>query len=70
MCHEGGYSPHTVPFYCLAVLETLSGLQTEVEDPFLPAMLKMSYQELQIHQDKVISNAELLVDKLRDTMQR
>jgi hypothetical protein len=36
MLHEGGYSLHTVPFYALAVLECLSGLSTDVVDPFLP----------------------------------
>jgi acetoin utilization deacetylase AcuC-like enzyme len=32
--HEGGYSRWTVPFYGLAVLEELSEIPTEVEDPF------------------------------------
>ena len=32
--HEGGYAESTVPFCGLAVVETLSGARTEVEDPF------------------------------------
>ena len=32
--HEGGYAESTVPFCGLAVVETLSGVRTEVEDPF------------------------------------
>ena len=35
MTHEGGYSPHSVPFHCLAVLEELSRVQTDVVDPYL-----------------------------------
>ncbi|GAA4086059.1 class II histone deacetylase [Nocardioides kongjuensis] len=32
--HEGGYSRWTVPYYGLAVLEELSGIATEVVDPY------------------------------------
>jgi acetoin utilization deacetylase AcuC-like enzyme len=64
MCHEGGYSPHSVPFYCLAVIEALSGHKTTVEDPFLAPMLAMSYHNLQSHQDAAISRAEVLVERL------
>ncbi|MEW6637115.1 MAG: class II histone deacetylase, partial [Actinomycetota bacterium] len=32
--HEGGYAEATVPFCGLAVVETLSGARTPVEDPF------------------------------------
>ena len=34
--HEGGYSEAVVPFCGLAIVETLSGVKTAVEDPFLP----------------------------------
>ena len=37
--HEGGYSPFAVPFCGLAVVEELTGVRTEVEDPFLPIVL-------------------------------
>ena len=33
--HEGGYSEGYVPFCGLAVIETLAGHRTPVEDPFL-----------------------------------
>jgi acetoin utilization deacetylase AcuC-like enzyme len=32
--HEGGYSRWTVPFYGLAVMEELSGIRTDVVDPY------------------------------------
>jgi acetoin utilization deacetylase AcuC-like enzyme len=34
--HEGGYSEAAVPFCGLAIVETLAGVNTPVEDPFLP----------------------------------
>ncbi len=33
MVHEGGYAELYVPFCGLAVMETLSGIRTEVQDP-------------------------------------
>src|SRR6201999_384696 len=33
--HEGGYSEAYVPFCALAVVETLTGIRTAVDDPFL-----------------------------------
>lgn len=33
--HEGGYSEHYVPFCALALLEGLSGINTQVVDPFI-----------------------------------
>ena len=47
--HEGGYAPAYAPFCALAVLEELSGVRTEVEDPFLPIFAGYGYQELQPH---------------------
>ncbi|HWU31759.1 MAG TPA: hypothetical protein VN108_02730, partial [Marmoricola sp.] len=32
--HEGGYAESEVPFCGLAIVETLSGIRTEVVDPF------------------------------------
>jgi acetoin utilization deacetylase AcuC-like enzyme len=34
--HEGGYSEAVVPFCGLAIIESLAGIKTPVEDPFLP----------------------------------
>jgi acetoin utilization deacetylase AcuC-like enzyme len=57
VCHEGGYAPAYVPFCTLAVLEELSGIRTEVVDPFLPIFEGYGGQELQPHQDAVVSAA-------------
>ncbi|OMQ22444.1 hypothetical protein BMI79_13130 [Serratia oryzae] len=35
MVHEGGYAEAYVPFCGLAVMEELSGIRTEVQDPLL-----------------------------------
>jgi len=64
MCHEGGYSAPTVPFFAHAVLETLSGISTEIQDPFEKILAGMGQQELQPHQDAVIRQAEQLLSNL------
>ena len=64
MCHEGGYNGSTVPFFGLAVMETLSGISTGVEDPFDPLLSGLGGQSLQPHQDALISDAEKLIDRL------
>jgi acetoin utilization deacetylase AcuC-like enzyme len=62
LSHEGGYSPHHVPYCGLAVMEALSGIRTEVADPWLPSMQRWGQQALQPHQEAVINRvAELLV---------
>lgn len=57
--HEGGYHAPTVPFHALAVIETLSGRRTPVEDPFLPIHEGLGQQALQPHQaallDRVVA---------------
>lgn len=58
MCHEGGYSPGYVPFCGLAVVEELSGVRSEVEDPFLADVRRWSYQDLWSHQETAIAAAE------------
>lgn len=55
MSHEGGYSPFYVPFCGLAVVETLSGVRTGVEDPYLPFWQDLPGQKLQ-------QNQKILVD--------
>ncbi|HLF29695.1 MAG TPA: hypothetical protein VI566_01555, partial [Xanthomonadales bacterium] len=64
MCHEGGYNASTVPFFALAVIETLAGEQTGVEDPFLGLMAGLGGQELQPHQDEAIRRAESMLANL------
>jgi acetoin utilization deacetylase AcuC-like enzyme len=61
MSHEGGYSASTVPFMGLAVLETLSGVRTDVVDPFVEVIGGMAYQGLQSHQEAAIEASAALV---------
>lgn len=63
--HEGGYSAPTVPYFGLAVLEELSGIKTKIDDPFQPILAGLGGQELQPHQDAVISEVATLLDGLR-----
>ena len=48
--HEGGYCPTYVPFCTHAIIEELSGIATDVGDPFIYAMAGTSYKELMPHQ--------------------
>jgi acetoin utilization deacetylase AcuC-like enzyme len=64
MCHEGGYNDATVPFYGLAVMETLSGIKTNTDDPFMPVFEILGGQKLQPHQDILIKKAEKLLDNI------
>ncbi|SMD07808.1 Acetoin utilization deacetylase AcuC [Pseudomonas sp. URIL14HWK12:I5] len=50
MCHEGGYEQNTVPYMGLAVIETLSGRLTGLEDPNLQDMKGLFGQEVQSYQ--------------------
>ena len=65
MCHEGGYSRATIPFYGLAVIEQLSGISTEIVDPFLEMAKAFGGQELQPHQAQVIDAARELIGKIK-----
>lgn len=57
LCHEGGYSRATVPFYGLAVMEALSETSTAVVDPFLDMVKGFACQELMPHQAAIIEQA-------------
>jgi len=48
--HEGGYSEEYVPFCSHAIVEELSGIKTDVEDPFIYAMAGTGYNQLLPHQ--------------------
>ena len=62
MTHEGGYSPHSVPFHCLAVIEQLSGIKSGVEDPYLPPWaLDIEQQPLLGHQEAVLEQIEKII---------
>lgn len=52
--HEGGYSAVHVPFCGLAVLEELSGIMTDVVDPFGPSFDDSPAHELLPHQKAVV----------------
>ena len=64
MTHEGGYSASYVPYCGLAVMETLSGVATGVEDPFLSELSAYRGQELLPHQAAEISAAAELVQSI------
>jgi len=64
MTHEGGYSRAYAPFCGLAVLEALSGIRTDVVDPFNEYIASFGGQELQSHQEAVIQQARGLLDRL------
>ncbi len=64
MSHEGGYNTWTVPFFGLAVMETLSGIRTVTGDPFLEMAAALGGQELQPHQSEAITLAESLLNGL------
>jgi len=49
----------------LAVLEELSGIKTDIDDPLLEVFEQIGGQDLQPHQDAVILQAEPLLDTLR-----
>ncbi len=52
--HEGGYSTAYVPFCSHAIVEQLSGVKTDVEDPFIHAFSGVPYEELTTSQKERI----------------
>jgi acetoin utilization deacetylase AcuC-like enzyme len=64
MCHEGGYDAAYVPFCGLAVLEELSGIRTDCEDPFLGVLQRGPGEVLQPHQEAAVERAEALVERV------
>jgi len=56
MTHEGGYSPFYVPYCGLAVLETMSGHKTAIDDPVTPGWDELPGQECSDHQRAVIES--------------
>lgn len=57
MTHEGGYSPSYVPYCGLAVLETLSGVRTPVEDGLASLWDNLDDQQLRPWQGDAIERA-------------
>ncbi|MES1944698.1 histone deacetylase superfamily protein [Salinisphaera sp. PC39] len=64
LCHEGGYSAPSVPYLGLAVMETLTGESTDIEDPFHEFMSGLGQQELQPHQSAAVDAAVALVERV------
>ena len=62
--HEGGYSPVHVPYCGLAVLEALSGIRTEVSDPFELSVGNSPTKPLTQWQDAEIEQAAELARRL------
>ncbi len=64
--HEGGYSEELVPFCALAIVEALSGIDTECRDTVLQLFPEgFAYQDLQPHQEAAIARAAALVERIR-----
>jgi hypothetical protein len=61
MTHEGGYSAATVPFFAHKVIETMTGKDLGVVDPFQNIIGRLGQQDLQPHQDNLIKEAEKLL---------
>ncbi|MCL1948344.1 MAG: class II histone deacetylase [Turicibacter sp.] len=56
--HEGGYCPTYVPFCTHAIIEAISGVQTDVEDPFIYAMAGTNYQQIMPHQKEQVDKVK------------
>ena len=61
MTHEGGYSATYVPYCGLAVLETMSGIKTHIDDELGAGYDALPDQALQPHQKAVIDRVRALV---------
>ena len=59
--HEGGYSESYVPFCSHAIIEELSGITTDVLDPFVYAMAGTTYNELLEHQRVRVDEVRRLI---------
>ncbi len=64
LAHEGGYSQAVVPFCGLAIVETLSGIRTEVEDPFVALIVPQTGETVLPHQAEAIERATALVERV------
>ena len=57
--HEGGYSAEYVPFCTHAIIEAISGIETDVDDPFIYALAGTGY-------DKMMDHQKMRVDEIRE----
>ncbi|KGA98648.1 histone deacetylase [Alkalihalobacillus alcalophilus ATCC 27647 = CGMCC 1.3604] len=58
LCHEGGYSGAYVPFCSLAIVESISGISTNIEDPFAPAFPGLPTNELLTSQKEAVDHVK------------
>jgi len=61
MTHEGGYSASYVPYCGLAVIETLLGKYSGIEDQWSDSIEAYAGQNLTPHQSAIIDEAAKLV---------
>ena len=64
MTHEGGYSAAYVPYCGLAVIEEMTGIKSQIEDPFIEYIPGYGEQSLQAHQQQAINAAAKNVSKI------
>ncbi|MFF5400627.1 class II histone deacetylase [Peribacillus butanolivorans] len=62
-CHEGGYSSAYVPFCSHAIVEEMSGVSTEVEDPFAHSMQELPTDELFYIQKEYVEKVKEIQSK-------
>lgn len=62
--HEGGYSESYVPFCGLAVIETLSGQHSPVQDAVGEEIASWGQQDLQLHQQTLIDSIRPLLKRI------
>ena len=60
LCHEGGYSSTYVPYCGLAILQQLSGITTEVVDPWISDTRQVRWLPLREHEDRAIERARAM----------
>jgi acetoin utilization deacetylase AcuC-like enzyme len=65
LSHEGGYSEVYVPFCGLAITEELSGIRTNIADPYLELAQSWGYQDLQPHQSAAIDRAARMLSRIK-----
>jgi acetoin utilization deacetylase AcuC-like enzyme len=56
--HEGGYSEEYVPFCTHAIIERLSSIETDVNDPFIYALAGTGYDIVHPYQKEWVDNLE------------
>ncbi len=64
MTHEGGYSASYVPYCGLAVIETMLGIDSGIEDPWCASIEAYAGQQLMPHQAAIVKEAANLVQKV------